>query len=102
MATVRTSLSWRERAFVGWMHPRGIVAASTAAGFGAPLAASGIEGADDLVPVTFVVIMATVTIYGLTAGSVSRRLGLAESVEEERDEPDRPDEPAAPPPVGGA
>ena len=102
LATVGTSLSWRERAFVGWMHPRGIVAASTAAGFGAPLAASGIEGADDLVPVTFVVIMATVTIYGLTAGSVSRRLGLAESVEEERDEPDRPDEPAAPPPVGGA
>ncbi len=52
-ATVRTALSRRERAFVGWVDPRGIVAASTAATFAAPLAAAGIAGADKLLPTTF-------------------------------------------------
>lgn len=100
VATVRTSLTWRERAFVGWMHPRGIVAASTAAGFGAALVDVGIDGADRLVPITFVVIIATVTIYGLTAAPMARLLGLTESASEEAAEPDRPDEPEAAPPLG--
>ncbi len=78
LAAWRTSLSWRERVFLGWMHPRGIVAASTAAGFGSALAAAGVDGADALVPTTFVVIIATVTIYGLTAAALARRLGLGE------------------------
>lgn len=78
LAAWRTSLSWRERVFLGWMHPRGIVAASTAAGFGSALAAAGVDGADALVPTTFVVIIATVTIYGLTAAALARRLGLGD------------------------
>ncbi len=75
-ATIGTSLSLRERAFIGLMDPRGIVAASTAAAFTAPLAQAGIAGADDLLPATFLVIVGTVTIYGLAAAPAGRALGL--------------------------
>ena len=64
-ATSRTALSTRERAFIGWMDPRGIIAASTAATFGPPLAAAGVGGAEKLLPVTFLVIVGTVALYGL-------------------------------------
>ncbi len=67
VATTRSKLTARERVFVGAMDPRGIVAASTAASFGAPLVAAGIQGADRLLPVTFLVIVGTVTFYGLSA-----------------------------------
>ena len=76
-ATMRTNLTGRERVFIGLMDPRGIVAASTAATFAAPLAELGVVGADDLLPVTFLVIVGTVTIYGLAAAPAARRLGLA-------------------------
>jgi len=42
------------------------------------LAATGIDGADDLLPVTFLVIVCTVTIYGLAAAPVARLLGLTQ------------------------
>jgi Kef-type K+ transport system membrane component KefB len=76
LATVRTELSWRERAFIGWMAPRGIVAAATASTFGAELAAHHIGGASKILPVTFLVIVATVALYGLTAVPVARWLGV--------------------------
>ena len=81
-ATVRTDLTGRERVFIGLMDPRGIVAASTAATFAAPLAGLGIGGADDLLPATFLVIVGTVTIYGLAAAPAARLLGLATSADE--------------------
>jgi NhaP-type Na+/H+ or K+/H+ antiporter len=102
VATWGTALSLRERAFVGWMDPRGIVAASTAATFAPPLAMAGVGGAEKLLPATFLVIVGTVSLYGLSAAPVARLLGLAESAEERRAEPDLPDEPAAPPPLGDA
>jgi NhaP-type Na+/H+ or K+/H+ antiporter len=97
-STLRTSLSVRERAFIGWMDPRGIVAASTAATFGAPLAMAGIGGANKLLPATFVVIVGTVAIYGLSGPPVARLLGLAETASEELSEPLLPDEPTMEPP----
>jgi NhaP-type Na+/H+ or K+/H+ antiporter len=74
LATIRTELTRGERAFTGWMAPRGIVAAATASTFGATLAASHVGGASKILPVTFLVIVATVAIYGLTAVPVARRL----------------------------
>ena len=73
-ATLKTDLPKGERAFIGWMAPRGIVAAATASTFGAGLAAKGIGGAAKILPATFLVIVATVTLYGLTAAPVARRL----------------------------
>ena len=96
VSTLRTPLSVRERAFIGWMDPRGIVAASTAASFGAPLAAAGIAGADKLVPATFLVIVGTVTLYGLTATPVARLLGLNKTAEGKPRDSERPANPANP------
>ena len=79
LATIRTDLTRGERAFIGWMAPRGIVAAATASTFGATLAASGVGGASKILPVTFLVIVATVALYGLTAVPVARRLGVTRS-----------------------
>ncbi len=77
-ATVRTSLTRNERIFVGSMDPRGIVAASTAASFSAPLVALHIGGANKLLPATFLVIVGTVAIYGLAATPLAKALGLRE------------------------
>jgi NhaP-type Na+/H+ or K+/H+ antiporter len=76
-STMRTDLTTGERAFIGWMAPRGIVAAATASTFAAGLAAKGIGGAAKILPVTFVVIVVTVTLYGLTAMPAARRLGVS-------------------------
>jgi NhaP-type Na+/H+ or K+/H+ antiporter len=76
LATLRTDLNRGERMFTGWMAPRGIVAAATASTFGAQLAAAHVGGAAKILPVTFLVIVATVTIYGLTAVPVARHLGV--------------------------
>jgi NhaP-type Na+/H+ or K+/H+ antiporter len=76
-STLGTDLTKGERAFIGWMAPRGIVAAATASTFAAGLVAKGIGGAGKILPATFVVIVATVTLYGLTAVTAARRLGVS-------------------------
>ena len=76
LATARADLTRGERAFTGWMAPRGIVAAATASTFGATLAANHVGGASKILPVAFLVIVATVALYGLTAVPVARRLGV--------------------------
>jgi NhaP-type Na+/H+ or K+/H+ antiporter len=76
IATIRTELTRGERQFTGWMAPRGIVAAATATTFGAALASNHVGGAAKILPVTFLVIVATVAIYGLTAVPVARWLGV--------------------------
>jgi len=78
LSTMGTELSRNQRIFIGWMDPRGIVAASTAANFSAPLIALGLVGADKLLPATFLVIVGTVAIYGLSATPVAKALGLHE------------------------
>ncbi|MFE1833922.1 cation:proton antiporter [Streptomyces sviceus] len=76
LSALGTDLTRGERGFIGWMAPRGIVAAATASTFSASLVAKGIGGAQKILPATFVVIVATVTLYGLTASPVARRLGV--------------------------
>ena len=76
LATLRTSLTRGERAFTGWMAPRGIVAAATATTFSASLSAHGVDGANKILPVTFLVIAITVAVYGLSAKPVARAVGV--------------------------
>ncbi|WP_328960499.1 cation:proton antiporter [Streptomyces virginiae] len=75
-AAAHTDLSRGERAFVGWMHPRGIVAAATASAFSSGLVERGVAGAAKILPVTFLVIVGTVLLYALTAAPMARRLGV--------------------------
>ena len=93
VATVRTSLTRNERIFIGSMDPRGIVAASTAASFTAPLVALHIGGANKLLAATFLVIVGTVAIYGLAATPLARKLGLHEP-EPSKSPAEQPAEPA--------
>jgi NhaP-type Na+/H+ or K+/H+ antiporter len=76
LSTARTDLTRSERRFIGWMAPRGIVAAATATTFGTQLTAQHVGGAAKILPVTFLVIVVTVALYGLTAVPVARRLGV--------------------------
>ena len=77
-STARARISGRERALIAWMMPRGIVAAATASTFELGLADAAIPDSEKLVPATFLVIAATVAIYGLTARPLALRLGLTE------------------------
>ncbi|MCC5953482.1 MAG: cation:proton antiporter [Acidimicrobiia bacterium] len=78
LATIGTSVPLRQRAFMAWLAPRGIVAAATSALFTAQLTAAGIDGSV-LAPVAFVVIIATVCLYGLTARPVARLLRVTDA-----------------------
>jgi len=76
VSTLRTDLSSGERAFIGWMAPRGIVAAATASTFSTTLVNDHVKDADKILPITFLVIVLTVTLYGLTAAPVAKLLGV--------------------------
>jgi NhaP-type Na+/H+ or K+/H+ antiporter len=77
LATWRSEFSVRERAFVAWLAPRGIVAGATASAFSLQLEQQGFAGAERILPIVFIVIFATVVLYGLTAPLVARSLGVA-------------------------
>ena len=77
LSTLGSSLPMREREFIAWMAPRGIVAAATSSTFALGLSQAGVAGAQDLIPITFIVIVATGLLYGLSGGPVARALGVA-------------------------
>ena len=79
VATRKTDLTRRECLFAGWMAPRGVVAAAIAAAVTGPLAARGIPEATKILPLTFLVVVVTVLLYGLTAGPASHWLGVLRS-----------------------
>jgi NhaP-type Na+/H+ or K+/H+ antiporter len=81
IATLGSDLSRAQRAFIGWMAPRGIVAAATASTFASALVAAHVGGASKILPVTFLVIVMTVAIYGLSAVPVAKKLGVRNVVE---------------------
>jgi len=77
LSTLGSNLTGKERIFVGWMAPRGIVAAAVVSVFAIRMAEIGVPGCDQLVPLTFQVIIGTVAVYGLTSAPLARRLKLA-------------------------
>lgn len=82
VATIGSKLPWQERAFLAWIHPRGIVAAAVSSLFALRIARASddlelIAETDRFVLVTFLVIVATVTVYGLTLAPLARWLGLS-------------------------
>lgn len=83
LSTFGTKLTLRERVVLGWLAPRGIVAAAVSSLFALELAHSAAVSEETkaqaamLAPVVFLVIVGTVAIYGLTVGPLARWLGLA-------------------------
>ncbi len=82
LSTRGSDLDRRERMLIAGVAPRGIVAASIASVFGLQLEAAGVPGAALLTPLAFGVIVASVILYGLGAGPLARRLGLASRTQE--------------------
>lgn len=78
-STWGSKLVLKEKLFLSWMAPRGIVAAAVASIFALRLEEVGLAGSEVLVPQTFFIIIGTVALYGLTAPLVARRLGLAKA-----------------------
>ena len=77
LATIGTDMTVAERTLVGWIAPRGIVAAAVAGVFGPQLAARGYAGAELLLPLVFALILTTVVLHGFSIGWLARRLGLS-------------------------
>lgn len=77
ISTLGSKLNYREKLFLALVAPRGVVAASISSLFAIQLVENGYAEAEQLVPIIFIVIIATVTIYGLTASPVARLLKVA-------------------------
>lgn len=77
-STLGSKLGWREKALLGWVAPRGIVAAAISALFAERLAQNQVPEAGLLVPLTFMVIIGTVALQSLTARPLARLLRVAE------------------------
>ncbi|WP_028111331.1 cation:proton antiporter [Ferrimonas kyonanensis] len=76
LATIGSNLSPRERWLLGWIAPRGIVAAAISSLFALKLASTGLLGAEQLVPLVFMVIVATVLLQSVLTAPLVRWLGL--------------------------
>lgn len=76
ISTAGSDIKWKERAFLAWMAPRGIVAAAVASLFGLQLEANGFTGGEELVSNTFLIIVGAGFLYGFSAGPMARFLGV--------------------------
>ncbi|MBD2504296.1 cation:proton antiporter [Anabaena azotica] len=74
--TWKSNLNWRQKLFLSWVAPRGIVSASVASLFAILLTQRGINGGDSIKALVFLTIIMTVVCQGLTAGWVANCLGI--------------------------
>ena len=81
LSCIGSSLNWRERLFLGFLAPRGIVAAAVSSVFalevGRLMGENAPVGTESIVPLTFLVIVGSVAVYGLFAPLVAKSLGLS-------------------------
>lgn len=76
-ASVREKgIGLREKLFLSWISPRGIIAAAVASLFSVTLAEHGYEGSSLLVTLTFLTIFITVVFQGFTAAPLAKILGV--------------------------
>ncbi|MEL6782108.1 MAG: cation:proton antiporter, partial [Pseudomonadota bacterium] len=77
------TLNRNEAILLGWIAPRGIVAVAVSGLFGALLmdlnrnSSFDIYGAEQIAPLAFAMVFATVVLHGFSIGPLSRWLGLA-------------------------
>ncbi|MGP0628550.1 cation:proton antiporter [Nitrospina sp. 32_T5] len=82
LGTLGSGLKWNETVLLGWIAPRGIVAASVAGLFAPRLIEQGYEDAVYLLPLVFGVIVFTVVLHGLSLEWLSRKLELSSDKQE--------------------
>ena len=78
IATFGRELDLKEKVFLAWLAPRGIVTAAVASLFSIRLEQAGILGAGRLQGLVFLTILMTVGIQGLTATPLANRLQLSQ------------------------
>ena len=81
LATIGLPLDLRQKLFLGWLAPRGIVTAAVASLFSIRLEQAGVLGAGRLQGLVFLTILMTVGLQGLTAQPLAKLLGLLDSDE---------------------
>ncbi|MFT4832595.1 MAG: NhaP-type Na+/H+ or K+/H+ antiporter [Psychroserpens sp.] len=76
LSTAGSELNFREKLFISWVGPRGIVAAGIASLFGSKLLANGEPGAEYITPVVFTVVLGTVLLNATTARLFAKLVGV--------------------------
>lgn len=71
-----SSMPWRERLFIAWIAPRGIVAVTISGLFAMRLVDQGVPDGEALVPLSFGVVIATILAHGFTARRLAEKLGI--------------------------
>lgn len=79
VCTWNSTLNWRQKLFVSWVGPKGIVSASVSSLFAILLTQRGINGGDSIKALVFLTIIMTVFVEGLSAKWVAQLLGITSS-----------------------
>ena len=79
VCTANSDLNWRQKVFLSWVAPKGIVSASVASLFAILLTEKGINGGASIKALVFLTIIMTVFCQGLTAGYAAKWLRITSS-----------------------
>ena len=75
-STRNSKLKFNEKLFISWVGPRGIVAAGIASLFGSKLMKQGVEGAEYITPLVFMIVLGTVLFNATTARLFAKMVGV--------------------------
>tara|TARA_B100000787_G_scaffold170139_1_gene164296 strand:+ start:1106 stop:2935 length:1830 start_codon:yes stop_codon:yes gene_type:complete len=75
-STYKSNLEFKEKVFISWVGPRGIVAAGIASLFGSKLLKEGVEGAEYITPLVFMIVLGTVLLNATTARLFAKMVGV--------------------------
>jgi NhaP-type Na+/H+ or K+/H+ antiporter len=75
-STFHSNLKLNEKLFISWVGPRGIVAAGIASLFGSKLIKQGVEGAEYITPLVFMIVLGTVLLNATTARFFAKIVGV--------------------------
>jgi len=67
LSSAGSNLLLKEKLFISWVGPRGIVAAGIASLFGSKLISNGVPGAEYITPLVFMIVLGTVLLNATTA-----------------------------------
>jgi len=76
LSTFNSKLKINEKLFISWVGPRGIVAAGIASLFGLKLVNLGVENAELITPLVFMIVLGTVMLNATTARLIAKMLGV--------------------------
>lgn len=76
LSTHGSKLKFKEKLFISWVGPRGIVAAGIASLFGSKLIKQGVEGAEYITPLVFMIVLGTVLLNATTARLFAKTVGV--------------------------